>query len=187
MGTAIPNEGESLAELFPDVASEWHPTLNGDLTPRGIKPFSQRKVWWQCKEHPDHVFDAAIGNRVQGRGCPICSGKKTLVGFNDLATVRPDIAAQWHPTKNGDLTPTDVTIGSGQKVWWQCPIASDHEWQVAIYMRTDTNNGTGCPVCAGGIVVESTCLTTLFPEVARQVGSRPAWTHQSSRIEFSSL
>ena len=33
----------------------------------------------------------------------------------------PDLVKEWHPTKNGDLTPNDFTHGSGKKVWWLCP------------------------------------------------------------------
>lgn len=32
-----------------------------------------------------------------------------------LSVTHPELAAQWHPTKNAELTP-----GSGKKVWWQC-------------------------------------------------------------------
>ena len=57
----------------------------------------------------------------------------------------PDLAAQWHPTRNGQLRPQQVTTGSGKKVWWRCP--ADHDWEAVVYSRTKA--GTGCPVCAG--------------------------------------
>jgi len=59
---------------------------------------------------------------VGGNGCggPYCSGKYVIIGETDLATVMPDLAAEWHPFKNGDLKPKDVTLGSSKKVWWQC-------------------------------------------------------------------
>tara|TARA_B110000285_G_scaffold180449_1_gene203483 strand:+ start:85 stop:225 length:141 start_codon:yes stop_codon:yes gene_type:complete len=36
-----------------------------------------------------------------------------------LAEVNPELAEEWHPTKNGELTPFDVTKGSNKKVWWK--------------------------------------------------------------------
>jgi hypothetical protein len=66
-----------------------------------------------------------------------------LPGYNDLGTTRPDIAAEWHPAKNGTLTPADVTSGSSKKIWWIC--AKGHEWKSSIANRS---NGNGCPVCA---------------------------------------
>lgn len=68
-----------------------------------------------------------------------------LAGFNDLQTLYPEVAAEWHPSLNGDLKPTDVTRGSDRKVWWQC--AWGHEWQAYIYSRTGTF-ATGCLYCA---------------------------------------
>jgi hypothetical protein len=62
---------------------------------------------------------------------------------NSLVTVHPKIAAEWHPTKNGKLTPRDVTYGSTKAVWWRC--ASGHEWRVRITGRT--SKLTGCREC----------------------------------------
>ena len=33
-----------------------------------------------------------------------------------LASLYPEIAVQWHPTRNGELTPDNVTYGSMRKV-----------------------------------------------------------------------
>ena len=46
----------------------------------------------------------------------------------------PQLVAEWHPTKNRDLTPKDVTAGSNKKVWWQCE--KGHEWEAVIASRT---------------------------------------------------
>lgn len=168
MGTATPSLGESLADVFPNLAAEWHPTKNGGLQPTEVKPYSTKKVWWRCGTSADHEWEAVIGNRSQGRGCPICGGKQVLAGFNDLATLRPDLAAEWHPTRNGDLTPSDVTTGTGTRIWWKCPAGPDHEWQTAVTIRTSPATSSGCAICAGRIVVPSTCLATLFPDVAAE-------------------
>jgi hypothetical protein len=63
-----------------------------------------------------------------------------------LAVTHPDLAAQWHPTKNGDLTPFDVVAGTGKKIWWKCPNGSDHEWKASGNSRV---RPVGCPFCAG--------------------------------------
>ena len=84
-----------------------------------------------------------VANRTSGNGCAVCAGKRVQVGYNDLATTDPAIAAEWHPTKNGDLTPQGVTRGSSRKVWWLCPECG-HEWQATVSSRT---SGSGCPVC----------------------------------------
>ena len=83
-----------------------------------------------------------------GSGCPYCGGRRVLAGFNDLATQAPEVAAQWHPTLNGNLTPSMVTAGSHRKAWWLCPLG--HVWKAAVYSRTGKQK-CGCPVCAGKV------------------------------------
>ena len=124
----------------PELAKEWHPTKNGKLKPDMITAGSSKNIWWIC-EH-GHEYQARVINRTTGHGCPYCAGSKVLKGFNDLKTKYPEIAKEWHPTKNGDLTPEKVTIGSTKKVWWICE--HGHEWQTTIYTRT---RGSGCPIC----------------------------------------
>ena len=136
-----------LASLFPAIAAQWHPTKNETLTPRQVTPSSNRKVWWLCPL--GHTYQSIVAARVQrSSGCPYCAGRKVLPGFNDLATVEPEVARQWHPTLNGTLTPEMVTGGSSRKVWWEC--GQGHVWKAAISSRTGPKK-CGCPVCAGRV------------------------------------
>ena len=105
-------------------------------------------------QQPQGVVDLREGTQLSGSDCvprkrdrlPVLHKQKVLAGFNDLATVEPRIAAEWHPTLNGALTPEMVTVGSTKKVWWECPLG--HVWKAAIYPRTGAKK-CGCPVCAG--------------------------------------
>lgn len=136
-----------LASQFPAIAAQWNPEKNGNLTPRQVTPSSNRKVWWRCEK--GHDYQAAAGARtMRGSGCPYCAGRKVLPGFNDLATLAPDVARQWHPSLNGTLTPQMVTAGSHRKVWWECQLG--HVWQAVIYSRTGPKK-CGCPICAGRV------------------------------------
>ena len=134
------------ATLFPDLASEWA-AENGSLRPDQVRPYSNKKVWWRCAF--GHLWQASVNGRVSRySGCPYCTNRRVLPGFNDLAARFPAVAAQWHPTMNGDLTPDRVLSGSNQKAWWLCP--AGHVWQAAIASRTGRKKH-GCPVCAGTI------------------------------------
>lgn len=129
-----------LATLDTKLASQWHPTRNGELTPEDVTLHSAKKVWWLCSK--GHTWQASIDRRSRGVGCPYCSGQ-AVCDDNCLATLNPSLARQWHPTRNGPLTPSDVTANSRKKVWWLCP--EGHEWQTIITIR---NHGSGCPICA---------------------------------------
>lgn len=117
------------------------------MTPDAVSPYSNRKVWWRCEL--GHEYRAAVSARTMGgTGCPYCTGKKVLAGFNDLTTLEPKIAAQWHPALNGALTPEMVTAGNTKSVWWQCP--EGHVWRAIVYSRAGPAK-CGCPVCAGRV------------------------------------
>lgn len=133
------NNEHCLQACYSDIAKQWHPIKNGKLTPYDVLPSSNKKVWWMCEK--GHEWQASINHRTVGRNCPYCSGRKVCID-NCLQTTHPEIAKQWHPIKNGNLTPYDVTTGSKKKVWWQCPLG--HEWEASIQQRT---RGRGCPVC----------------------------------------
>jgi len=132
-----------LASRYPELAAEWHPTRNGELRPEDLPAYARDKIWWRCKK--GHEWQAAVDDRVAGTGCPYCSSRKLLAGFNDLTTTNPELVKEWHPTKNGTLTPDQVFPGSGKLVWWQCD--KGHEWQAVISSRA--KGGCGCPYCAG--------------------------------------
>lgn len=141
-----------LKTLFPGLASE---VLEIDPSSVGIA--SGQKISWKCKR--GHVWVARIADRTQGTGCPFCSGRKVLPGFNDLATVAPEIAAE----ANG-WDPTTVTRRSMRKQSWRCP--KDHIYEASVARRT---GGTGCPICAGKkILVGFNDLATTHPHVAAQ-------------------
>ena len=131
-----------LSTMYPEIAKEWHPTKNGNLKPSDVISGSKKKVWWLCSN--GHSFLQSLDKRTRRNyNCPYCSGEKALKGFNDFETKYPEIAKEWHPTKNGNLKPSDVTYGSGKKVWWKCPIG--HEYEASIHKRG--SEGTNCPIC----------------------------------------
>lgn len=142
-GKQVLSGENDLLSLNPTLGSEWHPTKNGQMLPNMVTPNSHRKVWWLGK--CGHEWEDTIAHRSSGRGCPFCSNRKILTGFNDLNTRNPAMAAEWHPTKNGALLPTMVSAYSRKKVWWMCK--KGHEWEVSIKNRSTRN--TQCPYCAG--------------------------------------
>jgi hypothetical protein len=150
----------NLAAVNPELAAQWHPDLNKDLTPQQVTAGSNKKAWWQCEK--GHEWEAAIQSRNRdGRGCPFCAGQKAGAD-NNLAAVNPELAAQWHPTRNKDLTPQQVMPMSNKKAWWQCD--EGHEWQSTINHRS---RGDGCPDCRPGWSIRKlkVFVESLLPQV----------------------
>lgn len=164
-GQSVWNGFNDLASVRPDLAKQWHLTKNGNLRPTEVAVNSRKKVWWifpyddpETGRHHDFEWQASIQSRNHGSGCPYLSHQLIRKGFNDLQTVNPELAKQWHPTKNGNLKPTEVTANSNKKVWWLLPYDDpktgkhfDFEWQARVY---DRNKGYGCPYLNGQAVWE---------------------------------
>jgi rubrerythrin len=157
-----PTSKNCLATINPELAVEWHPTKNGRLTASDVTPGSRQKVWWKCPVC-GHEWDARVNGRSDGKGCPGCAGRAPT-SKNCLATINPELAVEWHPTKNGRLTASDVTSHSGKKVWWKCPVCG-HEWDATV---ADRSRGRGCPGCAGVVPTSKNCLATINPELAAE-------------------
>lgn len=143
-----------LAESHPKLATEAH-----GWDPNTITAGSGKSVEWKCSE--GHVYKAPVYSRTSSSptGCPYCSNRKVLAGFNDLQSTHPEIALEadgWDPTK--------YSAGMGKKVDWVC--SKGHRYSSVIHSRT---KGVGCPVCSNRkILVGTNDLQTTHPTIAKE-------------------
>ena len=149
IATMIRKNG-SLADNNPELLSEWDFDKN-DKTPHDYTSGSNQKAWWICNK--GHSWQAVISTRAMGHGCPYCSGHRPTAD-NNLKVLAPLLAAEWHPSKNGNLLPEMVSPYSSKKVWWIC--SRGHEWQASVSNRFQ---GRGCAKCSAE-------LKSSFPEQA---------------------
>lgn len=157
-----------LATKNPEVAKDWHPTKNGNLTPNMVTVQSDKLVWWHCPKC-GKAWQAKVRSK---RGCPHCLHRPTK-GTNDLATLRPEIAQEWHPTKNENLTPQDVKVYSNKKVWWKCSVCN-FEWQASANNRI--GHQSGCPACAGRCArLGINDIFTINPELQKE------WDYEANK------
>ena len=131
--------GRKLLRGFNDLATT-HPELSSQAykwDPTTVTKGSGQKKIWEC--NLGHTWEAVVSSRTLGANCPICSGQKVLIGFNDLTTTHPLIANQadgWDPS--------GVTRAANQKKKWKCD--QGHNWITTVGNRTVS--GHGCPTCA---------------------------------------
>jgi hypothetical protein len=153
----------SLATEFPAIARQWHPTLNGELRPVDVASKSHKEVWWKCSKK--HKWQDKIYHRTSASSsCPYCSGSLAS-RESSLAATEPDLAAQWHPTRNRGLKPTEVTIREPRCVWWKCAEGPDHEWQARPAKRL---RSPSCPFCSNRRASKDNCLARKHPTIARE-------------------
>lgn len=76
----------------------------------------------------------------------------------------PEIADQWHPTKNINEPLETIKAYSNKRVWWICSLG--HEWQAAIANRTFCHSN--CPYCANKKAYEGNSVAGIFPDIAKE-------------------
>lgn len=156
---------------YPELLKEFDSEKNNNIDPKTLSPRANLKVWWKCKK--GHSWQAVVTNRTRKESsgsCPYCMNRM-LCEENSLAALRPDIAKDWHPTKNKHLTPNDVIAGGSARVWWICK--HGHDWQTTVGLRV--NAGTGCPKCT---------LQTSRIEIAVYAEIKALFTNVSWREKF---
>lgn len=149
-----------------DLLAEFHPSKNGELRLDQISLDDSRQVWWRCSLNSEHFWKASLAARRRGRDCcPMCSGR-SVVYPTSISSLFPDIAAEWHPSRNQGRSPDTVEANSKQAAWWQCRESPEHVWQATPYSRTV--KGVGCLFCDDERVTVSESLLGRFPKVAAE-------------------
>ena len=115
------------------LMSEWDFEKNLEYSPYKIMLGSGKKIWWKCEKGHSWYCTPNSRTNTNGTGCPYCSNHRVISGYNDLYTLRPDLAKEWHPSKNAEISPTQVSVGSNKKAWWICK--NNHEYQAKIANR----------------------------------------------------
>ena len=127
---------------------------------------SELKIEWQCEK--GHKWYAKVYNRTNSKnltGCPYCNHKKLLVGFNDLATVYPDVAKLcYDPEDAYKLMPLSSIVKK-----WKCE--KGHVWSAPVSRLT--LQGSRCPYCSGRLaVIGKTDIGTLYPDIADELADQ---------------
>ena len=152
---------------YSDLLLSWSPE-----NPDKISDYthgSHHVALWVCEK--GHTWLAQVKTRYAGYNCPFCSGRNVIPGVNDLATIRPDVASLWHPTKNSDCTPQSVTYSSRKRVWWICE--KKHEWYAPVISRT-RKGASHCPICSHHRFSHENSLAVNYPLIAQE------WDYESN-------
>jgi very-short-patch-repair endonuclease len=133
--------------------------INSDIVIKGIYKKSNENVECCCKIC-NHIWYPKPNTLLSIKsGCPVCSGQKVLVGYNDLNTTHPHYVALLKNNEDGKL----YTYGSHKKVDWICPncktIIENKEIKYIITC------GLTCPKCSDGISLPNKIMFNLLNEL----------------------
>ena len=141
-------EETSFAAKYPDIAAEWDYEKNVHaFGPEHINADSTSFYYWKCKNgHEYRLTPSTIVQRLRKgqKACPYCDNRRTLSGYNSLNDTNPDIAAEWSP--NNEIDVTQVMKSFRKSAKWKCPICGG-EYVARICDREVGDDS--CPYCAG--------------------------------------
>lgn len=153
----------TLKATHPAVAALWHPSLNGDIGPDNVGAGSGKRTYWLCER--GHVSHRVVRSVVGRPTCEECVDRVDDPA-ESMSGTHPHLAAEFHPTRNGSITPEKIQAGTRLKLWWRC--ARGHEWPATGQKRV---TGAGrCLVCANRRVVPGeNDMATTHPELAQEL------------------
>lgn len=140
----------SLAGVRPDLAQLLNPYDASAPTADELWFRASDDAFWRCPKKPDHEWSEQVRRLVArvdpgAEACPFCLGLYAD-SENCLAATDPDLARQWHPTKNHGLEPSDILRNKCFPIWWQHPDCG-HEWQERLDYRIALADPTSCKEC----------------------------------------
>ncbi len=134
----------SIAKARPSLIPLWNAEKNGDLSPSTVDAAQVGNTWWRCPK--EHDFQRSPLLMVRDSSCPVCTAAE-----KSLAAMSPAVAAEWHPKRNGDITPSQVDADHVMNAWWLCP--NGHEYQATV--RSRARGSRNCSTCYGGWSLEN--------------------------------
>ena len=174
----------SLAKEAPEIAQEFDEKKNG-ISADNIAVASNKKMWWKCSVC-GFEWQSKVNNRTSTlkTGCPRCAREQNKQGKRKIESLvakngslfdhHPDLCQEWDH-ENNEIKPTEISVGSGKKVWWICE--KGHHYQACINHRTSSKK-TGCPYCANKRVLDGyNDLSTTHPQLLKE------WDYDKNTIQ----
>jgi hypothetical protein len=137
------NTHTNLGKLRPGLAALWDGEKNPGVAFANLDATHANPMWWRCPN--GHSFQRPPVRMLADDACPTCALAKS-----SLAALAPNVAAEWHATKNA-IRPDEIAADHVMNAWWTCP--NGHEYQSTVRARTQGNRR--CPTCYGGWSLES--------------------------------
>ena len=144
-----------LTTTDPELVAEW--SNNNPLSPDHYL----RTMWfvalWICPrcggEYSKQIREREVGDDA----CPYCKGKRILDGYNDFATLHPDLLSEWSVAENTllGIRPNAVLDTNMFKIWWKCQDCN-HKYYMSIKDRLmkQKRGFTACTYCNGRRIKE---------------------------------
>ena len=117
-----------------------------------------------------HVYSMRPVDFLHGERCPYCASRKILIGYNDIATTRPDVAALFTEQENIHK----YMAGSNKKINFTCPLCGKvQKKQISLV----SERGFSCDNCSDHLSYPNKFGRALFDQllIHYQTEWQPDW------------
>lgn len=158
----------SLADLFPQLASEWDYDKNAPLTPHDVTPGQHKNVYWKCpickQSYPAQISNRTSPSRKKKtKKCPVCLGRTIIPGFNSLKALFPDIVSnEWDYDLNS-VNPDELAPHTNKVFYWKC-LKGHPSYKASVNNKTSKTGGN-CPYCSHQKFSPENSLLNLQPDL----------------------
>lgn len=151
----------SILSKKPELKNEWDYEKNGKIKPEYVSYGSSKKYWWKC--NLGHSYECEPKKKEFNKGCPYCSNKKLLKGFNDIKTLYPNVINDWDYNLNKNIP--EETIGITSKhFYWKC--VKGHSYYGTLNSKLI---GSKCTICSGKqVLLGYNDLKSIYPLLAEE-------------------
>lgn len=119
---------------------------------------SEKRIIAVCSK--GHEWETLVRSLID-KGCPYCSNRKVLSGFNDIATTHPHFVSLLKDPEDA----FKYTAGSEKKLTFVCKEHKNHVWETTAYHGLHKHS---CPYCSNRKVLKGfNDIATTHPEVAK--------------------
>lgn len=161
----------SIAEKFPNIASEWDYEKNGNLTPDKVPVGSHKDAYWICptcgQSYKSRICNRTAPSRQKKTSlCPICLGRTIIPGFNSLKAKFPNLVdKEWDYDLN-NVDPDTIAPHTNKSFFWKC--LNGHESYKSKVNNKVNGNGGNCPKCSHQKLSSEFSLATIKPELVTE-------------------
>lgn len=148
---ALPGRND-YAAIHPELLDEYAP--DNERKPDELVVTWKTNVKWVCPTCHGEYECSPVNRKKGDNACPYCNGRRVLSGYNDLATIHPELMKEWSYPDNmiRHIDPTQISDKSSQIIWWVCDKHSrrkTYPMKVSDRVLMQKRHMTACPYCRG--------------------------------------
>lgn len=169
------------------ILKEWDYSKN-NFKPSDIIYGYSGKIYWICPY--GHSYNSELIPRLKHNiGCPVCSNKQVLTGYNDLqkwVENNPEyqfVLDEWDYGKN-NIKISEILPGSEKEIFFICK--NGHSYSMPLFRRTGKDK-RGCPYCSHNLILPGFNDLAAYCKNNNRQDILDSWDYEKNNIKPSEI